>query len=265
MGEADDLAILNDELRKQGKTGSGPWLALESNPDVFTDFSHKIGLARGWRFCDVLGLDPELLQLVPQPVLGAVLLFPCSERIYAARKQQDAALRSGGSFLGASASKESDLFFLKQVVGFGNACGTVACLHAVSNFRTWVSLCDGALETFVQHQMAASPEQRGEALLKDPELRASSESAASSHAAQTQCPDRHGPPLDHHFAAFTRSRQNRLIELDGTKRGPVDHGPSSATSFLSDVAAVVKRSFMDADPDAVDFALLALCRESDEG
>ena len=77
----------------------------------------RIGLARGWRFCDVLGLDPELLQLVPQPVLGAVLLFPCSERIYAARKQQDAALRSGGSFLGASA--KSLFLHPRQALRFG--------------------------------------------------------------------------------------------------------------------------------------------------
>lgn len=37
--------------------------------------------------------------------------------------------------------------------------------------------------------------------------RASSELAAASVAAQTALPEREGPPLDHHFAAFVRSRR----------------------------------------------------------
>ncbi|CAE7310422.1 UCHL3 [Symbiodinium necroappetens] len=261
---SDDLAVLNDQLRKQGNSGAGPWLALESNPAVFTEFSQRIGLPARWQFCDVLGLDKELLGMVPRPVAACVLLFPCSERIYAARREQDAALRAGGSLRGASPCHDDGVFFLKQVIGFGNACGTVACLHATSNARDWMSLAqDAPLERFVQLQASSTPEQRGEALLNDASLRQSSETAATSEAAQTQCPDRHGPPLDHHFAAFARSRQNRIIELDGTKRGPVDHGPTSEASFLEDVAAAVKRNFMDVEPDLLDFSLLALAANTE--
>ena len=75
--EVDELKKLNDELRKLGGA-SGPWLALESNPQIFTHFGHKIGLDTNWSFCDVLGLDEELLQLLP-PAVACVLLFPCSE------------------------------------------------------------------------------------------------------------------------------------------------------------------------------------------
>eukprot|EP00439_Symbiodinium_sp_Y106_P031877 s1680_g3.t2 len=215
VGCAMQAPLLDDGRPRRGDNGemasfsSGcPWLALESNPAVFTEFSQRIGLPARWQFCDVLGLDKELLGLVPRPVAACVLLFPCSERIYAARREQDAALRAGGSLRGASPCHEDGVFFLRQVIGFGNACGTVACLHATSNSRDWM---------------------------------------------QTRCPDRHGPPLDHHFAAFTRSRQNRIIELDGTKRGPVDHGPTSEASFLEDVAAAVKRNFMDVEPDLACF------------
>eukprot|EP00434_Breviolum_minutum_P006261 symbB.v1.2.005525.t1/scaffold323.1/size229223/2 len=258
--DGDDLAKLNDELRKQGpSSSSGPWLALESNPEIFTNFGQKIGLPQGWEFCDVLGLDPELLEMVPGTTVACILLFPCSDLIYTARGVQDAQVRNGKSHKGASAATETDLFFLKQVIGFGNACGTIACLHAISNCRAWLSL-DGPLETFVTAQASSSPELRGQALLEDTTLRASSESAAASEVAQTALPARDGPPLDHHFAAFVRSRQNRIIELDGTKRCPIDHGETSEGRFLEDVAVAVRRHFLDVDPDSVDFSFLALSK-----
>jgi len=257
----DQLAAINDALRSKGSSGSGPWLALESNPEIFSDFARRIGFPIHWQFCDVFGLDAGLLDLVPRPVAACVLLFPCSDRIYAARRAQDAALRAGAECEGASAAHDAELFFLKQVVGFGNACGTVACLHATSNSRIWAGLAkDAPLDRFVRTQETASPEERGQALLSDVSLRASSESAATSDAAQTACPDRHGPALDHHFTAFVRSRRDRLVELDGTKRGPVDLGSTSEATFLEDVAAAVKRHFMDVEPDSLDFSLLALVK-----
>ena len=43
---------------------------LESNPDVLNEFSAKLGLEEHTvAFCDVLGLDDELLEMVPQ-VMG---------------------------------------------------------------------------------------------------------------------------------------------------------------------------------------------------
>eukprot|EP00435_Cladocopium_sp_Y103_P042507 s1414_g11.t1 len=278
----DDLAKLNDELRTKGNSGSGPWLALESNPEIFTDFGHKslegirkmrqkkIGLPSSWAFCDVLGLDDELLELVPPGSVACILLFPCSERIYAARRVQDAALRNGKSHMrrtaaaaSASVATEPDLFFLKQVIGFGNACGTIACLHAISNCRAWLSWCpmvsqfgiaklaENSNETFVSSHESSTPELRGEALLEDSTLRASSDLCAASDSAQTALPEREGPPLDHHFAAFVRSRHNRIIELDGTKRCPIDHGPTSDLRFLHDVAVAVRRHFFEVDPDPI--------------
>eukprot|EP00401_Gymnodinium_catenatum_P019715 CAMPEP_0117510518 /NCGR_PEP_ID=MMETSP0784-20121206/28031_1 /TAXON_ID=39447 /ORGANISM="" /LENGTH=257 /DNA_ID=CAMNT_0005306157 /DNA_START=63 /DNA_END=832 /DNA_ORIENTATION=- len=250
----DPLAAINDHIRSQGVTddSSSQWLALESNPDVFNPFCSRIGLPSGWGFVDVLGLDEELLRLVPTPTVACVLLFPCTDRIYKARRQEDAELRDDGP-------PQEDLFFLRQVEDFGNACGTIACLHAVANSRQWVALDAGApLESFIQAQASATPEERGEALLKQPVLRAASDDAAATPAAQTILPDRDGPPLDHHFAAFVRSPGGRLFELDGTKRWPVDHGPTTADGFVFDAAATMRKRFVDVDPDVHGFAFMAL-------
>ena len=58
---ADRLKEINDGLRETGEVAAGPWLPLESNPDVFTSFGRRIGLQAPWSFVDVLSLDTELV------------------------------------------------------------------------------------------------------------------------------------------------------------------------------------------------------------
>lgn len=250
----DSLAAINDQIRASGKAAEGgAWLPLESNPEVLGAFARRIGLPEAWTFVDVLGLDSELLGLVQGPVAALILLFPCTERIFAARAAQDAALRAGRG------AATEELFFMRQVPNFGNACGTIACLHALTNSRHILQMAgDAPLEAFVRSNLDAAPEARGQALLTAEALKAPSDDAAVDTSAQTPCPHRDGPPLDHHFVAFVRTPEGRLVELDGTKRCPVDHGATTAETFLEDAAAAVRASYVAADPDVHGFALMAL-------
>lgn len=50
-----------------------------------------------------------------------------------------------------------------------------------------------------------------------------------------------------------------LWELDGRKPWPVRHGPSGAGALLRDAAALARTAFMDVDPAALNFSLVALC------
>ena len=118
---ADKLRTLNDDLRRDERAAAGPWLPLESNPEVFTAFARRVGLPEPWAWQDILGLDPELLAMTPQPVAAVILLFPCSENIYKQRAKEDRALRETRPSEAAASA-----YHLEQVASFGNACGTIA-------------------------------------------------------------------------------------------------------------------------------------------
>jgi ubiquitin carboxyl-terminal hydrolase L3 len=66
------------------------WVPLEANPDVLNSFAGKIGVDLekfGFGFQDVYGLDVELLNMVPQPVLAVILLYPLTEELEKQRLQ----------------------------------------------------------------------------------------------------------------------------------------------------------------------------------
>ncbi|TFK57603.1 ubiquitin carboxyl-terminal hydrolase isozyme L1 [Heliocybe sulcata] len=103
------------------------FIPLESNPIVFTDLIHKLGVSQSLAFSDVLSLeDPELLAFVPRPVHALVLVFPTSTA-YEARKAESEAARV--EYTGSGA--EQDVIWFKQTIH--NACGLYAILHAVCN------------------------------------------------------------------------------------------------------------------------------------
>lgn len=91
------------------------WIPLESNPEVLTRFANALGLGDGMMFCDVFSID--LLDMVPQPAMAVVLLFPLTPSIEAGT------MRDMGD-----ATTDSSTYFCKQTIG--NACGTIGLIHA---------------------------------------------------------------------------------------------------------------------------------------
>nr|DAD18386.1 TPA_asm: hypothetical protein HUJ06_019849 [Nelumbo nucifera] len=107
------------------------WLPLEANPDIMNQFLRGLGLPPDEaEFYDVYGLDEELLEMVPKPVLAVLFLFPVN-----AESEAERALEK------ESAKKETSdkVYFLKQTVG--NACGTIGLLHAIGNVSKEIKLC----------------------------------------------------------------------------------------------------------------------------
>ncbi|XLR57154.1 hypothetical protein HN51_011456 [Arachis hypogaea] len=58
------------------------WLPLEANPDLINQFLWSLGLPPDEaESCDVYGLDDDLLQMVPSPVLAVFFLYPLTSKV----------------------------------------------------------------------------------------------------------------------------------------------------------------------------------------
>lgn len=222
------------------------WLPLESNPEVMTSFLRKLGLPSEWKISDVFGLDPEILGTLPRPVAALILLYPINEKTTTLTNGQDE--KTSGH------QAPSTVFFMKQTIG--NACGTVALIHAVANNQQQLGLSEGKLKTFLDSLENLTPEAKGNALEEAEEIRDAHEAAGNE--GQTAAPDREDK-TDLHFVTLVNV-EGQLVELDGRRSSPILHGPTSKDTFLEDAANVCK-TVIAADPTNVKFSVMALARD----
>lgn len=274
MKGQDRLYQLNEAIRNDhgasATSMSSQWLPLESNPEVLNDFAKGVGLRSDFEFVDYYGpgsIDPDR-----HTTKAFLLLFPCTENIYEFRLKQASDLeREAGD------SQHDHLCFIRQVEGFGNACGTIGCLHACLNTKGAIHNGNAdddesaavPMQSFLQKVRAKTPKERGELLLESQDFKPLSDEAALSLVAQTICPPREGPDLDHHFVAFCfsslpSSSSGTIWELDGTKPCPVNHGESSSERFEEDAWNVIHSDFMQVEPDSLEFSLIALVAINEE-
>jgi ubiquitin carboxyl-terminal hydrolase L3 len=169
---------------------------------------------------------------------------------------------------------------MKQTVG--NACGVIAAVHALAAAAPHLppagpgSASPFLPGSFLEDFLADAPRLEGPAArgarLEHPPGGAPDISGAAADAGaagQTAAPTPDAD-VDTHFVALVpavlpdeegKDAAWRLVELDGRKAFPIDHGPltsgRSLDSLLAD-AARVARAAMDAASDSIQFSLMAL-------
>ncbi|XP_046410689.1 ubiquitin carboxyl-terminal hydrolase isozyme L3 [Neodiprion fabricii] len=221
------------------------WVPLESNPEVMTKFLHKLGVPKNWGIVDVYGVDPDLLAVIPRPVLALILLYPITDKSDRFKNDREAKLKEDGQKI------SEDIYYMKQCVS--NACGTVALIHGVANNSDKIQLEDGQLKSFLDSTKGLSPLERGELLAKSEVIIDTHKELAQE--GQTEAPG-DDSPVNHHFITFVE-KDGSLYELDGRQSIPVNHGASTADTFLDDAVRVC-REYMARDPDEVRFSMVAL-------
>ena len=225
------------------------WIPLESNPEVMNEFLTKIGVPDKLQICDIYGFEPELLDMVPKPVKAVLLLFPVSPQSEDLRVAQEAKIKESGQEL------PPGVWFTTQTIG--NACGTIGLLHAVgNNLDTLGPLPEGSWShKFLTNSLDADADARAAMLQSDDSI--AEVHADAAQAGQSAAPDR---PEDCmlHFVCFVE-RGGFLLELDGRKPFPINHGPCAADALLASAIEVIKTDFMATDPTSNLFSTVAYC------
>ncbi|GAA5934322.1 hypothetical protein JCM10213_003763 [Rhodosporidiobolus nylandii] len=211
-------------------TNDPRWLPLESNPDSFNRWSASLGLKTegegAYAFQDVFGLEPECLEWVKKPVKAVLMLFPVTEAYEKMRKEQDAKVLEDG------VEGVADVIYFKQTIA--NACGTFALLHTLANVD--VPISEGPLTELFSQCADKTPLERAQLLVASNELEQVHEETAQT--GQTAAPALE-EDTDLHFVTFI-DHDGYLIELDGRRNSPINHGKIK-DGLLEDTVEYVKR------------------------
>jgi len=232
------------------------WIPLESNPELFNNWAHKVGLVESdSEFVDIYGLDDDLLDLVPKPVKAVILLFPIRGKLEELRKAEEVEIEGKGQV-----PIDPTVFWIKQTIS--NACGTIGLLHALTNAQV-VFEPMSPITQFIDACQDKTPLERAE-FLESTDLFADIHAALAA-SGQTAVPN--NLDTDLHFTCFVQAPEasareaeistdeRRLIELDGGRAGPVDRGAS--TDLLKDVAKYVKENILP-KAQSLEFNMIAL-------
>lgn len=168
------------------------WFPLESNPAVMQTYVQTLGVDMSvLQFHDVLSTEEWALEMIPQPVLGVLMLFPIKPASEVARNEEKDRITATGQRV------SSNVYYMKQTVG--NACGTVGLLHCMVNARGQLTVQPGSyLEKFIASTLPMSPDEKAEYLATDDEIDIAHEVAATEGQSEQISEE-----VDTHFVCFT--------------------------------------------------------------
>lgn len=227
------------------------WFPLESNPELMTKYILDLGAASSLEVVEVMSIEEWAFDMVPQPVRAVQFLFPLKEPQLKHEKENPV------EALESTCDPTSGApFFMKQTVG--NACGTVALLHALANVERssgGAARSDTWLSQFLADTATMKPDDAASYVAEG----AASEALAAVHTAAATSEDNATEAtmdVETHFISFVCAG-GVLYELDGRKPGPTPHGACSPEELLPKAVEVIK-AFMQRDPTELRFTITAL-------
>lgn len=227
-----------------------------------------------YQFVDVFSTDDWALDMIPQPCMAVIMLYPITKvqedwrreeqlLLLEKEREENACKERGGSSEGNDSHVKKDelqeIWYIKQRIG--NACGTIGILHALANIpnalksaaitpQSWLS------SFFDTCPAALPPITKAEILESNNQIESMHDEATSDTNNQTSRGNIEDK-VETHFVSIVNIN-GTLVELDGRKDGPIPHGPTTEMSLLKDACQKVVKKFMERDPNEVRFTILAL-------
>ncbi|KAI0103790.1 ubiquitin carboxyl-terminal hydrolase, family 1 [Nemania sp. FL0031] len=227
------------------------FIPLESDPSLFTQLIHQLGVSTTLSLHDIITLDDDgLLSLVPRPVYAVILVFPTAPD-YEARLAVES----------DSVATSEDVVWFKQTIN--NACGLYAILHAVANGPARNHIEPGShLFRLLEKCASLDPTDCATILENDTELE--SKYKAVAQMGNTEAPENPEDEVDFHYVCFVKSTsKDNLFLLDGDRNGPVDQGLLAEDDLLSEKGIRVLKEFIRSHDNGGHFSLLGLSRNTD--
>ena len=198
------------------------WPPIENNPDVLTQLAHSLGLSPSLQFHDIYSFDPDVLAFTPRPVKALIMVFPTDESLHHP----------------ASITSENEVVWIKQTIG--NACGTMAMLHVLTNTPDLID-SSAAFATTLEQLRLGTPTDRVNEVETNALLREAHYDVASLGQSQFIEAEEN---VTLHFIAFVESG-GELFQLDGSQDGPISHGPVVGEDIMDEgikaVQSVIKQ------------------------
>lgn len=237
------------------------FVPLESNPEVFNELIYSLGVSRSLEFHDVYVIDdPEMLAMIPRPVYALLMVFPVSDSYEAYRQENDKTLEDD-YYNKVSGTSEEDAVWYKQTIG--NACGTYALLHALSNGIPQDAIAfDSPLQRLLESTKSLNVVERAQFLENSQELEKLHASVASHGDTQAPAAEE---KTDLHYVCLTKSKNTGdLYELDGRRKGPIKVANLDTDEDLLSSKALDKvREFLQRESKSPMFSIIALAKSWD--
>lgn len=223
------------------------WVPLECSPDILQDALGSYGVTDSI-ITEVYG--EELFDMVPQPIEGLIVLFPCDPQII--------------SYIDATfpvdTTSPNRPIHIKQKIS--NACGTFALTHLFLNLREVGDFTPQSPFETLQCQIISAQDVNTQtsddrAALFKAETRIKTIHESFAESGQTNADNYENTEV--HYIAFFR--QNDIMWLlDGAKAGPMNCGEFKDGEELLHKAWAVAKKMHEIWGKEQDFAVLAATR-----
>lgn len=217
------------------------WTTIESDPGVFTQLIKELGV-EGLLVEEIYDLSEESFSRL-KPIYGLIFLFNLDST--KAEVDMDAI---------------NKMFFAKQEVN--NACATQAILGILMN-RDEIKLGE-ILTNFKQFTQNMSPTMKGIAIGDNDQIRMVHNSFRTQEPFESD--ERMATTKDDvfHFISYVPVNGS-VMEIDGLREGPVNHGPCTEEDWLSKVKPVIEKRIASFQTSEIRFNLMAVVKDPLEG
>lgn len=208
--------------------GNFQWPPLESDPEIFNNYTHSLGLDDSLNFQELYSLDYKEMQVIDTPVFSLIVSYERGTPLILEETN-----KKGDDFLP---------FFMKQTDVLDNACGLIAILHSLGNniSENKVILKENSiLANFYQDALTKTSPLEKAKLLEECNDFKIAHANFSGQGQSNFCAEQ--DDVKNHFVAFIFHEGN-LVEIDGLREGPyVIKEGITELNFLDEALEEIKK------------------------